>query len=443
MPNDPPPTLLAAIGRRGFLLTAWPWRAVGFLLSTVPVVLTAGMPLVLLGLPWLLAVSPDATLGERAFLGVLGALLIAGLGPPATIPLAWLERRRLRLVDARPTRSGHRRPPDRGFGSWLRTRYTEPATWRELGYFLLLAVVVPVVYTALLSALVFLLGAITSPLILLGGDGPMALGPVKVATAEAALPYAIAGLALLPALPYLPALIAVAHAVLARALLQSGSGERLQAELVEVARSRARLVDAFEAERRRIERDLHDGAQQRLLSLTMKLGIARVDLPPGSPAAGSVADAHQEAKQLMTELRELVHGIHPRVLTDRGLEAALGELADRSPLAVTVEADLPGRPPRQVESTAYFAAAEALTNAAKHSGAGRAGVAARWAGGVLTLEITDDGAGGADPGRGTGLTGLADRVAVIDGRLLVSSPAGGPTLVRVELPCGLNDPSSG
>ncbi|MEV0661423.1 sensor histidine kinase [Actinomadura luteofluorescens] len=443
MPNDPPSTLPAAMGRRGFLLTAWPWRAAGYLLSTVAVVVAAGLPLALLGMPLLLAAASDAALSERALPAVLGLLLVAGIGPAATIPLTGLERRRLRMVDVRPAGPGHRRPPERGVLPWLRTRYTEPVTWRALGYFLLLCAAVPVLYAALLSALAFEFGAVTAPLILLGGDGPMVLGPVRIATPEAALPYAVAGLVLLPAVPYLLALVAGAQGALARALLRNGSGGRLQAELVEVARSRARLVDAFEAERRRIERDLHDGAQQRLLSLTLKLGIARVDLPPGSPAAGSVADAHAEAKLLMTELRELVHGIHPRVLTDRGLAAALGELADRSPLAVTVEADLPGRPPRQVESTAYFAAAEALTNAAKHSGADRAAVVARLAGGVLTLEITDDGAGGADPARGTGLTGLADRVAVIDGRLLVSSPAGGPTVVRVELPCEPNRPPSG
>ncbi|MFD0539534.1 sensor histidine kinase [Actinomadura luteofluorescens] len=442
MPNDPPPTLLAAMGRRGFLLTAWPWRAAGYLLSTVAVVVAAGLPLALLGMPLLLAAVSDAALGERALhrpRAPAGRRARAGGDHPAdragtaTAPHGGRP----------PGGPGHRRPPERGVLPWLRTRYTEPVTWRALGYFMLLAAAVPVLYAALLSALAFEFGAVTAPLILLGGDGPMVLGPVRIATSEAALPYAVAGLVLLPAVPYLLALVAGAQGALARALLRNGSGGRLQAELVEVARSRARLVDAFEAERRRIERDLHDGAQQRLLSLTLKLGIARVDLPPGSPAAGSVADAHAEAKLLMTELRELVHGIHPRVLTDRGLAAALRELADRSPLAVTVEADLPGRPPRQVESTAYFAAAEALTNAAKHSGADRAAVVARLAGGVLTLEITDDGEGGADPARGTGLTGLADRVAVIDGRLLVSSPAGGPTLVRVELPCEPNRPPSG
>ncbi|WP_433467402.1 sensor histidine kinase [Spirillospora sp. CA-128828] len=443
MPADPPPTPLAAIGRRRFLLTAWPWRSAGYLASSVPMAFTAGLPMAMLGMPWLLALSADADFGERAFLAALGALLIGGLGPLLTMPLARLESHRLRLVDDRPVRAGHRPLSSPGVRTWLRTRYREPVTWRELGYFLLMISVVPLAYAALLSMLAFLAACLASPLILLGGDGPMALGPAKVGTTADALPFAISASVLLPAVPYLLALSAGAHGALARALLRRGSGERLQAELVEVARSRARLVDAFEAERRRIERDLHDGAQQRLLDLTMRLGLVHLDLPPGSPAADGVADAHQQAKRLMEELRELIRGIHPRVLTDRGLSAALRELADRSPLDVTVEAELPARPPVHVESTAYFAATEALTNAAKHSEADRARVAARWDGDVLTVEIADDGVGGADPGRGTGLTGMADRVAVIDGRLLVSSPAGGPTVVRVELPCSLNDHSPG
>jgi signal transduction histidine kinase len=202
-----------------------------------------------------------------------------------------------------------------------------------------------------------------------------------------------------------------------------------------VSRSRARLADAFEAERRRIERDLHDGAQQRLVSLTLQLGLARLDLPPGSPAAETITAAHEQAKQLMAELRELIHGIQPQVLTDLGLPAALGELADQAPIPVAVDAHLAGRLPSQIENTAYFVVAEALTNIAKHSGATSASVTARQHHGVLTVEISDNGHGGANPRSGTGLTGLADRVAVTGGRMLLSSPAGGPTLLRVELPC--------
>jgi signal transduction histidine kinase len=187
----------------------------------------------------------------------------------------------------------------------------------------------------------------------------------------------------------------------------------------------------------------HDGAQQRLVSLTLQLGLARLDLPPDLPAARTVASAHEQAKQMMAELRELIHGIHPETLAGLGLPAALAELADQSPIPVRVSSSLPGRLPGQIEAIAYFVVAEALTNIAKHSGATSASVTARQHDGVLTLEISDNGHGGADPARGTGLTGLADRVAVINGRMLLSSPAGGPTLLHVELPCTQSDPPCG
>jgi signal transduction histidine kinase len=148
-----------------------------------------------------------------------------------------------------------------------------------------------------------------------------------------------------------------------------------------------------------------------------------------------VSDAHHQAKQLMVELRELIHGIHPQLLTDRGLTAALGELAEQSAIPVTVHSELSGRLAGHLEATAYFAVAEALGNALKHSAASSVRVVVRRPGDLLVVEVSDDGRGGADPARGTGLTGLADRVAVMDGRLLLSSPPGGPTRVRVELPC--------
>jgi len=163
--------------------------------------------------------------------------------------------------------------------------------------------------------------------------------------------------------------------------------------------------------------------------------MARLDLPPGSPAAEQVNAAYEQAKELMANLRTLIHGIQPEILTALGLPAALEELADRAPLPVTVDARLDERLPGRIESTAYFAAAEALTNIAKHSGASQAHISARRTDDRLILEVSDDGRGGADPARGSGLTGLADRVAVVGGRMLLSSPLGGPTLLRVELPC--------
>jgi signal transduction histidine kinase len=212
--------------------------------------------------------------------------------------------------------------------------------------------------------------------------------------------------------------------------------------VTELSRSRVRLVDAFEAERRRIERDLHDGAQQRIVALTMTLGLARLDAPPG-PLADQLAKAHQEACQALAELRELIHGIHPKVLADYGLEAAVSDAADRSATPVDLELALPGRFPEAVEAAAYFVVCEALANVARHSGASRARVTGGHATGRLFLEIRDDGRGGARTGgEGTGLTGLADRVSVLDGRLALSSPPGGPTLLRVEIPCEWTDRSA-
>ncbi|MEV5825768.1 sensor domain-containing protein [Spirillospora sp. NPDC052242] len=430
-----PRTALESATRRRFLLTRWPWRCAGYLLTTPIPVLAAAVPFGLFALPWAEALSSPHGVGARLLLGALGVLLVAGIGPLVALPLAEVERRRLRLVDSRPVRPRATGAAAADVWPWSPVRYGDAAVWREMGYAFLLVTVVPVLYGAFLVFALVVAGLVLSPLLARGAGQPVALGVAEVATPTGAIPYALLGAVLLAALPYLAALLAGAHGAVARALLGRDRDERLRAELVEVARSRARLVDAFEAERRRIERDLHDGAQQRLLGLTLQLGLARVDIPPDSDAGRSVAEAHEHAKLLMGELRELIRGIHPRVLTDRGLPAALRELADRSPVPVTVRADLPGRLAPHEEGTAYFVAAEALANVAKHSRATRASVTVRIRDGMLVLEVEDDGCGGADPALGTGLTGLADRVAVVDGRMLLSSPAGGPTVLRVESPC--------
>jgi signal transduction histidine kinase len=216
--------------------------------------------------------------------------------------------------------------------------------------------------------------------------------------------------------------------------------ERLQAELrarlVELQASRARLVEATQAERRRIERDLHDGTQQRLVSLAMSLGLLDAKLPAEPDAAKPIA---REARQVLTvaleELRELSHGIHPAVLTERGLAAALEELTDRAALPTHLELSIDTRPPARVEAAAYFMVSEALTNAAKHSHAGEVRVSASRERDLLIVEVTDDGIGGAAPQGGSGLRGLTDRVEALGGRLIVSSPPGRGTTVRGEIPC--------
>ena len=222
----------------------------------------------------------------------------------------------------------------------------------------------------------------------------------------------------------------------ARALLGPLPGA-LARRVDELERSRARVVDAGEAERRRLERDLHDGTQQQLVALGMTLGRAKARYARDPLAVGELLDdAHQQAKDAVTDLRGLIRGLHPPVLTDRGLDAALSAIAVRCPVPVDLTVELDERPNATVEAIGYFVVAEALTNVARHSHAAHASVAVRReGGGPLWITITDDGVGGADPDRGTGLRGLADRVSGVDGQLRVDSPVGGPTVLIVELPC--------
>ncbi|GIE97313.1 sensor histidine kinase [Paractinoplanes rishiriensis] len=393
-----------------FLRSAWPWRSYLYL--------TGGA---LLGFTTILAVLSLLVAGIALSIVVIGvagyvATVLAG------VAVGRLERWRMRLVDVEPLPDPHRPAPGAGLRAWVALRLREPATWRELGYTMLSAMVL-----CWMDAIV-VAGAVYFPMILIAG--PFYIDDQSLALT---VPVAVAGVPLLVIMAYPVTAWAGARAAMARAILAPRI-EGADVKLVEVTRSRARLVDAFELERRRIERDLHDGAQQRLVALTMQLGMARLELPAGSPAGDQVATAHELAKQALTELRELIRGVHPKVLTDRGLEAAVGEVAGTAPIPVDVTVRLPGRLPATVEVTAYFVVVEALTNVAKHSGARRAAVTAGVDGGRLVLEVHDDGHGGADPAGGSGLVGLADRVAAVDGAVAISSPRGGPTRLRVEIP---------
>lgn len=216
--------------------------------------------------------------------------------------------------------------------------------------------------------------------------------------------------------------------------------ERLDAELraniAELEASRARIIEAGDAARRRIERDLHDGAQQRLVALALTLRMARGRIASDPDAATDLLDrAGAELDQALAELRELARGIHPAVLTDRGLTPALEALAGRAPIPVELTSDVGSRLPPPVEAAAYYVAAEALTNVARYARATHATVAVTRRGAVARIEVRDDGVGGADPTSGSGLRGLADRVAALDGRLHVASPPGGGTIVSAEIPC--------
>src|SRR5262245_28700300 len=238
-----------------------------------------------------------------------------------------------------------------------------------------------------------------------------------------------------PALLDDPGLVAAVTSALRLAVENERLQGEVEAQLDEVRASRVRLIEASDAERKRIERDLHDGAQQRLVALTLALRLARTraggDIDP--ELAASLDAASIEARAALSELRELAHGIHPQILTGSGLGPAIESLAARAPIAVSVEVE-PGRFPSAVEGAVYFAVSEALTNVAKYAQASHALVRSSWSAGTLTVEISDDGIGGADADQGSGLRGLADRLAALDGSLEVVSPRGGGTRIVGRIP---------
>jgi signal transduction histidine kinase len=415
-----------------FLLSAWPVRVWAFLIAGIgwgAVVLAA------LFLPLFLAAIglwPAAIVVAAASLVVLP--LVSGT-------LMKMEVGRLSLVDSRPLVVTSEREPGEPPLTWLLASLRDRARWRGLGYMVtagVLAVATGAVPVLLLGlSLMF----VAAPVIVwaVAPDTVMLIPGHAVGGPVQALPAALVGLAGVVVSAYIGAAVAGVQAQLARGVL-SARDEDLGRRLVELTRSRVRLVDAFAAERRRIERDLHDGAQQQLVALTMTLGLAELELAgTGSEAARLVSRAKAEADQARRQLRELVQGIHEQVLEDHGLPAALEQLAGRSPVPVTLDVAVAGRLGAPVETTAYFTAAEALTNAARHAGATAVSVTARlWETDgtvLLVIEVTDNGQGGADLTAGSGLQGIADRLAVMSGRLLVTSPRGGPTTIRAEIPC--------
>jgi signal transduction histidine kinase len=326
-----------------------------------------------------------------------------------------------------------------GEGSVLRRgwrRFSSRGTWKEIAYCLLLLPVGTVFFSLVVSLWSVALAGVLLPAYgyaLPGGE--VASWLHWSSSAEVWTGFAIGVLALLAAPPVTQGL-AAAELAMVRALLTPSGAELLTAKVSSLTESRARVVDAADAERRRIERDLHDGTQQHLVSLAMNLGMAKEKLESDPEAARQlVADAHQQAKDSITELRNVIRGVYPAVLTDRGLDAALSALAARSPVPVRLQVDLPQRPNATAEAIAYFVVSESLTNVARHSGARSATVYVEQSGDRLKLAIVDDGRGGAVEAAGSGLTGLRDRVAAVDGRFTLTSPPGGGTTIAVEVPC--------
>ncbi|MEV7025249.1 sensor histidine kinase [Kitasatospora sp. NPDC093558] len=346
-------------------------------------------------------------------------------------PLTVVQRGRLRAlagVDVPP-------PPGATVRGRPLTYLRAGVNWRQVGYHLFVG---PLLALASLCV-VWCWGAGLVLATLYGWVWMMpADTPLRWQLAGTDVVLTAAGVLLLVAMPWLASVTAWLETGVARKLLGPNRAETLERRVEEIAESRAGLVDAVDAERRRIERDLHDGAQQRLTSLAMNLGLARrtlKDVPPDAMAV--IVAAHEEAQAAIDELRDLVRGLHPAVLEDRGLDAALSGIAARAPLPVRLDVELAERIAPTVEAVAYFTVSEALTNVAKHARAKSVDVSVRTAGGRLRLVVSDDGVGGADPARGSGLTGLRQRAASVDGTLSVLSPLGGPTTLTVELPCAL------
>ncbi|KOU60313.1 histidine kinase [Streptomyces sp. MMG1533] len=236
-----------------------------------------------------------------------------------------------------------------------------------------------------------------------------------------------------PVLPFIARGLSNVDRVMVRGLLSPS--DELERRIAELESDRGVVVDTAAADLRRIERDLHDGAQARLVNLAMGLGLAKEKLlEDPDTAAAMVAEAHGEVKLALQELRDLARGIHPAVLTDRGLDAALSSVASRCTVPVKVTADLPARPAAAIEGIAYFTVSELLQNISKHSGARTASVDVWRADDRLLIQVWDDGRGGARLDGGTGMRGLADRLGAVDGLFVIDSPPGGPTVVTAELP---------
>ncbi len=406
-------------------LRAKTWRELGFLL------LGGVMGIVSFTVAWTLFVT-----GISLAVTLVGIPLLYALAY-VDRALSWIERSRMRLVGEEPA-AAYRRPAKSGLWSHLVTVTTDPQTWKDLTWHLFVSIAAfgagVVAFTLWASAL----WAIVYPFYwsFVPRSSLPELGRQRLDTWQFAIAVLGLGVALAIVTAWLCAAMTWVQVQLSRVLLEPSDRQRLAVRVEDLTRTRAAAADVQAAELHRIERDLHDGAQARLVAVTMELGRARERLDDDPELARElVASAHREAAAAIVELRELVAGIYPSVLADRGLDAAVSSVAAASSVPVQVHVSLPGRLPAAAEVAAYFVVAEAIANVGKHSNASHAEIRIALADETLVVEIEDDGSGGADLGNGSGLKGLADRVGALDGRLLVSSPTGGPTIVLAEIPC--------
>ncbi|MFW3472897.1 sensor histidine kinase [Streptomyces microflavus] len=375
-PDRPPPAR--------FALDRWTWREIAHLLVNLPMAIAGfvyallviavgvGLSVTVIGLPVLVAGLRGARVLGRVERGRARSLLGVRIEEPSPLPRGRQEG---------------------GVFPWLWSGLKDPVGWRSLLY-----------------AFIRL--------------------PWGVLTFAVTL---VSLIVLWPVLPFIARGLTAADRAMVRGLLPPS--DELERRIAELESDRGVVVDTAAADLRRIERDLHDGAQARLVALAMGLGLAKEKLTDDPEAAARMVDeAHGEIKVALQELRDLARGIHPAVLTDRGLDAALSAIASRCTVPVNVSVDLPGRPAEAIEGIAYFTVSELLQNVSKHSGARSASVEVWRAADRLLIKVTDDGSGGARMGGGSGMAGLADRLGAVDGLFVLDSPVGGPTAVTAELP---------
>jgi signal transduction histidine kinase len=367
-------------------------------------------------------------------------LLFFVLGIEGSRFVARIERARMALgAPDRPLAHPYR-PLRGGVVELLRAEFADENRWRDVLYVAVNFPLAIIEFVVIVTVWSLSLSLLTMPLwydTVAGASMPAYLGWLAGHEAPLVAIRALAGAALLPVAASLSQLVMALHRGVVAGLLCTSESRELRRQVETLRESRSAVLDVEASELHRIERDLHDGAQQRLVMLTIDLGLAseRIDTDPAA-AKQLVLDGQEQARQALAELRDLVRGIAPSILLDRGLVPALGSIAARGPVPTVVRSDLPPgeRLPVAVERAGYFVVAEALANVAKHSGARSCEVRCRREGSRLVVEVSDDGAGGATVQPGGGLAGLAGRVAGVDGTFTVSSPAGGPTLVRAEFP---------
>lgn len=395
-----------------------------------------------LGVVWFTWVVTMLALGAGLVITLLGVPLLAVTVRSGRV-IGAMERARVRVLLAVEVPAPPARRLAEGVWPWLRAALGDVPGWKGLAYGVVMLPWGVVAFSVTVAVWSVGLGLLTAPLWdwAVPGGAITSVGSYVFTGWGRVGVFAggvVVGAGVLVVAPRIVGWLSQVHVMLVRSLLSADQRAVLEQRVGELQASRSASVDAAEAERRRIERDLHDGTQQRLVGLAIDLGIARERLADAGDDRSRelVERAHDGLKEAIAELRDVVRGIHPAVLTDRGLDAAVSALAARSPIPVDVRSGVQRRLPAPVESAAYFVVAEALTNAMKHSHATLVTVTIRDDGAMLTVDVTDDGDGGAQVGPAGGLHGLSDRVRALDGQLDVTSPSGGPTTVKVVIPCG-------